>query len=42
MADKGKQMPVGGKVIFGNATGQPKETSQMITGNDLRTGKKGK
>lgn len=36
---KGTQFPVGGKVVSGSATGQPKETSKMIQGNDLRSGK---
>lgn len=38
----GKQMPVNGRYTYGKATGQPKETSKMITGTDLRSGKGGK
>jgi hypothetical protein len=40
--DKGAQMPVSTRFTSGSATGQAPETSVWITGNDLRTGKKGK
>ena len=39
---KGSQMPVSGRSVSGGATGQPKETSVWINGNDLRTGKSSK
>ena len=37
-----KKMPVSGRFTTGGATGQPKETSTWINGNDLRSGKGGK
>jgi hypothetical protein len=39
MGGCGKQHPVSGKVVDGSAIGTPKETSRMIEGNDLRSGK---
>lgn len=33
------KMPISGVQQYGSATGQPQETSKVIYGNDLRSGK---